>query len=158
MNGCFDLNLKVPILIIRSTLFMENKGPLSFTRVLHFLLLEFSKLRWQIMWRNYTLILGNYSRLVEDFVKTLAKDWLPKPELTDSVANSLNGQFSWHLDAKEMLVNEHDSKHNSKTMSVTTFTMNNCPQNGAASLVTAKQMEKGRLHPFHLPLWHCTFN
>ena len=75
-----------------------------------------------------------YSRLVEDFGKTLAKDWMPKPELTDSVVHSLNGQFSWHLDAKEMLVNKHDSKNNSKTMSVTTFTMNNCPQNGAASL------------------------
>jgi hypothetical protein len=75
-----------------------------------------------------------YGRLMEDFGKSLANDWMPRPELTDSVVHSLNGQFSWHSDAKEMLVNEHDARNNSKTMSVTTFTMNNCPHMGAASL------------------------
>ena len=74
------------------------------------------------------------NRLVEDFGKSLAKEWIPRSDMTDSVVHSLNGQFSWHSDAKEMLVNEHDPKNNSKTMSVTTFTMNNCSQNGAASL------------------------
>ena len=75
-----------------------------------------------------------YSRLVEDFGKTLAKDWMPRPELTDSIVHSLNGQFSCHSEAKEILVNKHDAQNNGKTMSVTTFTMNNCPQKGAASL------------------------
>jgi hypothetical protein len=91
-----------------------------------------------------------YSRLVEDFGRNTAKDWIPCQELTDSVVHSLNGQFSWHSDAKEMLVNEHDPRNNSKTMSVTTFTMNNCPQKGAASL--CYRQKEGEKNVASIPL------
>jgi hypothetical protein len=49
-------------------------------------------------------------RLIEDFGRTNAVDWMPKFYPTDSIVQSLNGNFSWHSDSKEMLVDESDLK------------------------------------------------
>jgi hypothetical protein len=74
-------------------------------------------------------------RLMWEVGETTAKSWMPSYQPTDSIVQSLNGQFSWHSDAKDMLVDPHDSKNNKSVMTVTTMTMNSCPTPGAASLL-----------------------
>ena len=102
----------------------------------------------QILMANYVESLYHHfvkRRLVQDYGRSTAHAWMPTLHPTDSVVQSLNGQFSWHSDAKEMLVNECDSQNNSTTMSVTTFTMNNCPNIGAASLCYREKADQIRV-------------
>ncbi len=62
---------------------------------------------YQVEMANYVEKLYHdfvYGRLMEDFGKSLANEWMSRPELTDSVDHSQNGQFSWHTDANEILL------------------------------------------------------